>query len=70
MNTRQVEIYLKRLKDHERFLEKKLNEKAEHKSHYLKAELLALSWMIRYTEDNIQEAASHQYKWFQELEGK
>lgn len=68
MNTRHVEDYLKRLKEHERFLEKKLREKEESKTHYLKAELLALRWMISYTEDTIQEAAEHQYKWLQENE--
>lgn len=70
MNTRTVDEYIKRLKTHERFLETKLSEKEEEKSHYLRAELLALSWVIRYAEDTILEAADHQNKWFNEMGDK
>lgn len=70
MNTRYVEGYLKRLRERQDYLEQKIREKeavsSEESSHYLKAELLALSWVIRYTEDTIIEAAEHQDKWINE----
>lgn len=66
MDTRRVDGYVKDLKSHQRFLEKKLAEKDEASSHYLKRELLALTWVIAYAEDTVLEAADHQYKWFNE----
>lgn len=66
MNTRQVDEYIKRLKRREKFLEQRAAEKEEEKSHYDRAELLALKWVIAYAEDTILEAADHQNKWFNE----
>lgn len=66
MQTRRVEEYLKRLKRRERFLEQRAEGRAYESSHYDRAELLALSWIIRYAEDTIIEAADHQAKWFEE----
>lgn len=71
MNTRKVEEYLKRLKRRERFLEQRVDGKGlSVDSHYDRAELAALKWSIRYVEDTIIEAAEHQYKWFEEQEGR
>lgn len=66
MNTRQVQEYLKRLKRRELFLEQRAEGRAEEKSHYDRAELLALKWVIAYSEDTLLEASEHQYKWFNE----
>lgn len=68
MNTRKVDDYLKRLKRRERFLERRAEDKEYEKSHYDRAELVALKWLIRYAEDTILEAAEHQAKWFEESE--
>ena len=71
MNTRKVEEYLKRLKRREKFLEQRVKDRTEtDNSHYDRAELAALKWLIRYAEDTIIEAAEHQYKWFEEQEGR
>jgi len=66
MNIRETQDYLKRLKHHLVFLELKLEQKEEAKSHYLRAEMSALEWIIRYAEDTILEASEHQNKWTQE----
>ena len=66
MDTRKVDEYLKRLKRRERFLENRVGDKELEKSHYDRAELSALKWIIRYAEDTSQEAVEHQSKWFKE----
>lgn len=66
MDTRRIDNYIKILKNRRAFLENKIDEKEEDKSHYLRAELLALNWVIAYIEDTSIEAAYHQYKWFNE----
>lgn len=66
MDTRRVDEYVKRLKRRERFLEERVGDKEEEKSHYDRAELQALKWMIRYVQDTPIEAAEHQTKWFNE----
>lgn len=66
MEIRKVEEYIKRLKRRERFLATRAGDREEEKSHYDRAELIALQWMIRYVEDTIIAAAEHQYKWFNE----
>lgn len=66
MNTRYVDEYLKRLKDHERFFKNKLQEKEQGKSHYLMKELIALQWIIKFVEDNMVIAAEHQSKMFKD----
>lgn len=67
MDTRRVDDYLKRLKRRERFLSNRVDDKSVDKSHYDRAELIALQWIIRYAEDTMLEAAEHQNKWFNEL---
>lgn len=64
MNNRQVDEYIKRLKRRERFLESRANGRDEDKSHYDRAELSALRWVIRYVEDTSLQAAEHYYKMF------
>lgn len=66
MDTRRVDDYIKRLKRRERFLEQRSEDKDIEKSHYDRAELMALKWIIRFAEDNVLEAAEHQTKWFNE----
>lgn len=66
MDIRQTQDYLKRLKHHLIFLELKLEQKDEDKSHYLRAEISALKWIVRYAEDTIVEASEHQSKWSKE----
>lgn len=64
MNYRQVDEYVKRLKRRERFLENRANGRDEDKSHYDRAELSALRWVIQYVEDTPLQAAEHYYKMF------
>lgn len=66
MDTRRVDEYLKRLRKQVDFLEERLAGKEEDKSHYARAELIALKWIISYVEDTPLEAAEHQHKWFNE----
>lgn len=68
MDTRRVDDYLKRLKRRENFLEERVDDKALERSHYDRAELRALQWIIRYAEDTVLVAAEHQTKWFKEIE--
>lgn len=67
MDTKRVEDYLKRLKRREKFLSDRIGDKDVNKSHYDRAELTALQWAIRFAEDNIEQAAQHQNKWFNEV---
>jgi len=67
MDTRRVDDYISRLKNELRFLEQVLTERPEGKQHYLKKDILALQWVIRFAEDNVLLAAEHQNKWFNEL---
>jgi hypothetical protein len=67
MDTRRVDDYLKRLKRREKFLAERVDGKDVDKSHYDRAELTALQWLIRFAEDNIEQAAEHQVKWFNEV---
>lgn len=64
MNTRKVDEFLKRLKRRETFLENRIGDAQEEKSHYDRAELYALNWMIAYVEDTILAAAEHQETYF------
>lgn len=67
MNTRRVEEYLKRLKRRERFLEGRAEGRDYESSHYDRAELTALRWIIRYAEDTILDAADHNTKYSNEM---
>ena len=64
MNDRQIDEYIKRFKRRERFLENRTDGRDEGKSHYDRAELGALRWVIRYIEDTKIIAAEHHYKMF------
>lgn len=66
MNYRKVDEYIKRLKRREAFLEARVGDKEIEKSHYDRAELAALSWIIRYAEDTPEQAADHQANWHKE----
>lgn len=66
MDTRRVDDYIKRLKNELSFLEDVLENRPEGKQHYLKKDILALKWVIRFAEDNVLLAAEHQTKWFNE----
>lgn len=69
VNTRKVEEYIKRIKRRKRFLEQRIEDRDDsNKAHYDRSELSAITWMIRYVEDTILEAADHQNKWFEEQE--
>ena len=70
MDTRRVDHYIERLKNELSFLEKVLKNREEGKQHYLKKDILALRWVIRFAEDNMLLALEHQYKWFTEGLGK
>jgi hypothetical protein len=65
-----VGIYLKRLKRREKFLEDRVKGTELDKSHYDRAELMALKWILKYTEDTPNEAENHQSKWFKDQEDK
>jgi hypothetical protein len=67
MDTRRVDDYIGRLKNELKFLEQLLEERPEGKQHYLKKDIMALKWVIRFAEDNVLLAAEHQTKWFNEL---
>ena len=66
MNYRKVDEYIKRLKRRETFLESRVSDKEVERSHYDRAELAALSWIIRYTEDTFEQAVEHQANWHKE----
>lgn len=69
MENRKLQEYLTRLKTQEKFLEQKLSERDEAGSHYLRKEIKALKWIIRFAEDNELEASEHLYYYVIE-EGK
>ena len=66
MHYRKVDEYIKRMKRREIFLESRVADSDVEKSHYDRAELAALSWMIRYIEDTFEQAAEHQSSWHKE----
>lgn len=67
MNTRKLDEYIETAKRRIEFLDHRINWRDEKsKTHYDVKEYFALSWLIRFAEDNYMRAVEHQNKWFEE----